>query len=232
MKKSSTSSFVSAQHILFEDNHLLVINKPAGVLVQGDQTGDDSLLEYYKAYLKEKYTKPGNVYLGLPHRLDRPTSGVVILCKTSKSLTRMNKLFANDGVEKKYWAVLESCPNPQEGRLENALLKNARQNKSYIVDRHRKGAKQARLTYRVIRESDRFYLVEVGLETGRHHQIRAQFAHIGCPIKGDLKYGSKRGGNQIYLHARSVFFQHPTTKKAVNIVAPPPSDSIWNIFST
>ena len=222
-----------ATQILYEDNHLLVLNKRAGQIAQGDKTGDESLCELVKQFIKERDQKPGNVFCGLVHRLDRPVSGAIIFAKTSKALTRMNELVKQRDFEKTYWAVSKNAPNPKEGRLDDWLLRNERQNKSYVVSAGTKGAKQALLDYKELAvSSGGYHLIGVKLHTGRHHQIRTQLAHIGCPIKGDLKYGSQRSNSDgsISLHARSVKFEHPVRHEEVCIVAPVPSDAMWQDF--
>ena len=216
--------------ILFEDNHLLIINKKPGELSQLDKTGDKSILEKYKLYLKKKHNKKGNVFLGLVNRLDRPTSGVLILAKTSKALSRMNKMLVERKILKKYLAVVENKPIRKKNTLINFLKKNQKQNKSYIVDETTKDSKKAILHYTTLKELDNYSLLEISLETGRHHQIRCSFSEIGFPILGDLKYGSKRsikdGG--IYLHSREVNFIHPVTKKKIIITAEPPKSGLWS----
>lgn len=222
--------------ILYEDNHLIAVSKTCNELVQGDKTGDVCLLDMVKAYIKERYNKPGEVFLGLPHRLDRPTSGVVLLCKTSKALTRMNALFqTHEAIHKTYWAVTANCPQESEGELRHFLQRNEAQNRSYVrseaeAKRNPKHVKEARLRYRVIGHSDRYHLLEVQLLTGRHHQIRCQLAAIGCPIKGDLKYGAPRSNRDggISLHARSLSFEHPVSHEMIHIVAPAPEE--FNMF--
>lgn len=219
--------------VLYEDNHLIAINKRAGEITQGDSTGDQPLPDKLKSYLKEKYHKPGNVFVGVAHRLDRPVSGVVIFAKTSKALARMNKLFREDKVEKSYHAIVEQPPHQTEGHLVHWLKKNPKQNKSYIVPKGTSGAKEARLHYRTIGVSDRYTLLEVALETGRHHQIRTQLSGIGCIIKGDLKYGAKRSNpnGSISLHARQIKFVHPVSNQPIEIIAPYPSDDpLWHQF--
>lgn len=216
--------------IIYEDNHLLVVNKRSGDLIQGDRTGDMPLSEKAKAYIKKKYNKPGNVYLGIPHRLDRPTSGVVVFAKTSKALSRLNKLFASRDITKIYWAVVQNAPKNTRGTLEHYLLRNRRQNKSYSHDKEVKGSKLGILHYQVIKELGEYHLLEVNLETGRHHQIRSQLAKIGSTIKGDLKYGADQSNpdGSIHLHARALYFTHPVSKKELKLVAPPPDDALWN----
>lgn len=220
-------------NVLYEDNHIIAVNKGCSEIVQGDKTGDTPLSETVKTYIKEKYNKPGNVFLGVTHRLDRPVSGVVIFARTSKALSRLNDMFRNRKIEKKYWAIVENAPTEPIGRLEHYLVRNERQNKSYVYEKERPNSKKAMLSYELIGKSDRYYLLEVELETGRHHQIRTQLAHIGCPIKGDLKYGATRSnkGGGISLHALSAKFVHPVSKEEVKIIAPTPiTDNIWNFF--
>lgn len=219
--------------ILFEDNHLIAVNKRCGDIVQGDKTGDKTLGDDIKDYLKTKYNKPGNVFLGVTHRIDRPTSGVILFARTSKSLTRMNELFKNDGsIKKTYWAVVDAKPEPSEATLEHWLVRNEMKNKSFAYTTLQKEAKKASLTYRYIASSDRFHLLEIELHTGRHHQIRAQLAAIGLHIKGDLKYGFPRSNKDggIHLHARTISFNHPVTQELINITAPVPNDPVWNYF--
>lgn len=210
--------------ILYEDNHLLVINKKVGEITQGDKTGDECLTDIYKAFIAKRDEKPGKVFLGLPHRLDRPVSGVCILAKTGKALERLDAMFRTSDVHKTYWALCCAKPDPEEGLLEDYMVRNEKQNKSYIVSGSRNGAKLARLTYRYILSTDRYHLVEVGLLTGRHHQIRCQLSNIGCIIKGDLKYGAPRSNPDggICLHAHSVRFVHPVKKEEITVIAPPP----------
>lgn len=221
--------------ILFEDNHLLAVNKPSGAIVQGDQTGDTPITDLVKAFIKKRDQKPGNVYLGLPHRLDRPTSGVLLLSKTSKALTRLNKMFqSKSDIQKTYWVVVDKKPAVLEQRLEHFMVRNTKQNKSYAYDNSRPDSKKAALTYRYLSSSQKFHLLEVDLHTGRHHQIRAQLAAIGLHIKGDLKYGASRSNRDggIHLHARKLSFLHPVTKDATTIIAPTPDDAVWNYFSS
>ena len=219
--------------ILFEDNHLIIVNKACGELVQGDQTGDRTLGDRVKDYLKETYGKPGNVFLGIPHRLDRPVSGIVVYAKTSKALSRMADLFRTGGIGKVYWAVTATAPAQTEAELRDYLLRNQKQNKSYAVEKGRKNAKESVLKYRLLGASDNYFLVEVLLLTGRHHQIRAQLSHAGCPIKGDLKYGAPRSNPDggISLHAHFIKFEHPVTKETVSVSAPPPKDPVWDFFN-
>ncbi|SIS66703.1 ribosomal large subunit pseudouridine synthase D [Zobellia uliginosa] len=216
--------------VLFEDNHIVAINKRPGDIVQGDKTGDMPLSEVVKLYIKEKYDKPGNVYLGVAHRLDRPTSGIVVFAKTSKALPRLNKLFAEKAAKKTYWAIVKNKPKKNEDTLTHYLKRNNKQNKSYAHIKEVPDSKKAILDYKVIKKLDRYYLLEIDLHTGRHHQIRAQLAAIGCPIKGDLKYGFDRSNADasIHLHARRLSFIHPVRKEPVEIVAKPPVDPIWN----
>lgn len=218
--------------VLYEDNHLIVINKRASEIVQGDKTGDEPLVEKVREYIRKKYEKPGNVFCGLVHRLDRPTSGVLVFARTSKSLERMNKLFAEQHPDKTYWAVVEKAPKQPTGALRHHLTRNEKQNKSYASDVAKTGSKEARLSYKQLLQSDRYTLLEIALETGRHHQIRAQLATIGCVIKGDLKYGAKRSNpdGSIHLHARSLRFKHPTREEEITIVAPVPSEPLWQWF--
>jgi len=219
--------------VLYEDNHIIVVNKACGEVVQSDETGDETLMDTVKAYLKEKYKKPGNVYLGLPHRLDRPTSGIVVLAKTSKVLPRLNRLFqTREQVKKTYWAVVDDRPPKFQDTLEHYLLKNQEQNKSYGYDTRRQGAKFASLTYRHVASSERYHLLEIELHTGRHHQIRVQLRQINLHIKGDLKYGFPRPNKDkgIHLHARKIEFVHPVKKEPVAIIADPPDDVLWNEF--
>ena len=219
--------------VLYEDNHLIAINKKASDIVQGDKTGDTPLSEHLKLYLKEKYNKPGNVFVGVTHRLDRPTTGIVIFARTSKALARMNEMFKNkNSIQKTYWALVKKSPKDTKGQLKNYLVKNASKNKSFVCSHDRAGAKEAILNYSVIAHSDNFHLIEIELLTGRHHQIRAQLAEIGCPIKGDLKYGYPRSNADagISLHARKIEFIHPVSKNKIAITAPLPNDKLWHFF--
>ncbi|MEA4985750.1 putative RNA pseudouridine synthase [bioreactor metagenome] len=219
--------------VLYEDNHLIAVNKSSSEIVQGDKTGDEPLSETIKKYIKEKYNKPGDVYLGVTHRLDRPVSGVVLFARTSKALTRLNEMFKTQQVKKTYWAIVKNKPAISEGRLEHYLVRNEKQNKSYAHDKMVPNAKKAALKYKLIGQSDTFYLLEIELETGRHHQIRCQLAKMGCPIKGDLKYGFPRSNPNggISLHARSVEFIHPVSKEQVSITAPVPEDEkLWEVI--
>jgi 23S rRNA pseudouridine1911/1915/1917 synthase len=216
--------------VLFEDNHLIAVNKRPGDIVQGDRSGDQPLSERLKEYLKAKYGKPGNVFVGVPHRLDRPASGVVLFARTSKALERLARLFREGEMRKLYWALVQNRPPQEQDTLVHHLLRNAEQNKSYVCDGPRPGSREARLSYRLLLSLDRYHLLEVELATGRHHQIRAQLAHIGCPIKGDLKYGARRSnpGGGIHLHSREVSFMHPVKGTPVTIVADPPADPLWS----
>ncbi len=221
-----------AQRILYEDNHLIAVNKYPGEIVQGDKSGDEPLSSLTARYLKETYGKPGNVFLGIPHRLDRPSSGAVLFARTEKALSRMSVMFKQREVIKIYWAVLDCMPPEAEGELRHFLVKNSEKNKSVASAREKRGAKEGRLTYRVIGATDNYFLVEINLLTGRHHQIRAQFAALGCRIKGDLKYGAPRSNRDggIHLHARSLDFTHPVRKERIVITADPPREQLWNIF--
>lgn len=219
--------------VLYEDNHLIVVNKESGEIVQGDKTGDVPLSDIVKSWLKTKYNKPGNVFLGVVHRLDRPVSGVVVFAKTSKALARLNAMFAkHDEVTKTYWAITKNTPADSQGTLQHWLVRNEKQNKSYAYDKECPNSKKSILTYKVIARSERYNLLEIKLLTGRHHQIRCQLSKIGCPIKGDLKYGSQRSNpdGSISLLARSVEFVHPVSKELITVTAPLPEDNLWNSF--
>ena len=221
---------MNADQIVYEDNHLLVVNKKCGQLVQGDRTGDESLLDGIKAFIKERDHKPGNVFLGLVHRIDRPTSGLVIYAKTSKALSRLTQMVKNREIRKTYWALVPKEDIPQTGRLVYYLKKNEKTNKAIVFPRPTDGAKEAKLSYGVIKTLENYQLLEVDLETGRHHQIRAQLSKIGVPIKGDLKYGAPRSNPDggISLHARRLEFIHPVTKETIKITAPvPKNDAVW-----
>lgn len=218
--------------VVYEDNHLIIVNKTASEIVQGDKTGDTPLSETVKRYIKEKYAKPGNVFLGVVHRLDRPVSGLVVFAKTSKALARLNEMFRNSEVKKTYWAIVKQRPPQDEGELVNYLVRNEKQNKSYAYDKEVKNSKKAVLHYRLIGHSQNYFLLEVDLKTGRHHQIRCQLAKMGCPIKGDLKYGFARSNpdGSICLHAHRVKFVHPVSKELIDVTAPLPSGNLWNGF--
>ena len=218
--------------VLYEDNHIIIINKAAGEIVQGDKTGDKSLCDTMKAYIKEKYAKPGNVFIGLPHRLDRPVSGIVVFAKTSKALERLNRMFSEGNVKKIYWALTKGIPVPAEAELESWILRNEKMNKSFSYPKEVKGSKRAVLHYRLAAASQNYNLIEVELKTGRHHQIRCQLSSIGCPRKGDLKYGAQRSNpdGSISLHARYIEFTHPVSKELIAITAPLPSDRLWQSF--
>ena len=222
--------------VLYEDNHIIAVSKTCHEIVQGDKTGDTPLSEMVKAYIKEKYQKPGEVFLGVTHRLDRPTTGVVLFARTSKALTRLNAMFqSHELIRKTYWAIVEKNDRllgDEAIRLEHYLWRNEKQNKSFVVKAGTKDAKRAVLTYKAIAQSDRYTLLEINLETGRHHQIRCQLAAIGLPIKGDLKYGAKRSNPDggISLHARQIEFVHPVSKLPISITAPVPNDALWQVL--
>ncbi|NYI48632.1 RluA family pseudouridine synthase [Macellibacteroides fermentans] len=215
--------------VIYEDNHLIAVNKTCREIVQGDKTGDTPLSEILKAWLKEKYAKPGNVFVGVAHRLDRPVSGLVLFAKTSKALARLNEMFRTGDIKKTYWAIVKNSPPTEESTLEHWLVRNEKQNKSYAYTEEKPNSKKAILHYKLLARSDNYYLLEVDLKTGRHHQIRCQLAKMGCPIKGDLKYGSERSNKDggISLHARKAQFIHPVSKEPVEIVASVPDDSLW-----
>lgn len=219
--------------VLFEDNHLIVINKQSGDLVQGDKTGDKPLSDIVKEYIKEKYHKPGNVFLGVVHRLDRPTTGIVVFARTSKALERFNKMLQNKKVGKTYWAIVKNKPANHTDTLTGFLKKNPRNNKSTSYSTPIEGSKKAILHYKLIKSLDHYHLLEVSLETGRHHQIRCQLSSIGSPIKGDLKYGFDRSNKDasIHLHARKIEFLHPVTKELITITASTPNEIVWNACS-
>ncbi|GAB5400231.1 MAG: RNA pseudouridine synthase [Aureisphaera sp.] len=216
--------------VLFEDNHLLIVNKRPGDIVQGDKTGDIPLSEIAKQYIAEKYQKPGAVFLGVVHRLDRPTSGAVVFARTSKALTRLNKIFSERQAQKTYWAIVKQRPPKSEDRLIHFLKRNPKQNKSYAYEKEVPDSKRAVLNYKVIKHLQRYSLLEIDLETGRHHQIRSQLSFLGSPIKGDLKYGFDRSNpdGSIHLHARRLEFIHPVKKEKLVVEAPPPNETIWN----
>lgn len=230
--KSQQSNAKNLQ-VIYEDNHLIAINKRPGDIVQGDKTGDLPLSEIVKEYLKSKYNKPGNVYLGVAHRLDRPTSGIVVFAKTSKALPRLNKLFAEKAAKKTYWAVIKNTPEKHADTLVHWMKRNTKQNKSYAHLNEVPDSKKAILEYQLYKKLDKYSVLEINLKTGRHHQIRAQLTAIGCPIKGDLKYGFDRSNKNgsIHLHARSLSFIHPVKKEMLELVASTPYDSIWNACS-
>lgn len=219
--------------VIYEDNHILIVNKQSGEIVQGDKTGDTPLVETMKQYIKEAYAKPGNVFLGVVHRLDRPVSGLVIFARTSKALSRLGNMFRNGEVHKTYWVLTKNTPETAQGTLVHWLVRNEKQNKSYAYDREVPNSKRAELDYKVIAKSDNYTLIEVNLKTGRHHQIRCQLAKIGCPIKGDLKYGAKRSNpdGSISLCAHAVEFVHPVSKKMIRVVAPLPNEPLWQSFN-
>lgn len=216
--------------VLYEDNHLIIVNKQAGEIVQGDKTGDTPLSDIVKDWLKEKHNKPGNVYLGVAHRLDRPVSGVVLFAKTSKALPRLNKMFAeHDKVSKTYWAIVQNRPQASRGTLTHWLTRQEKNNTARAYDREVPGAKKAVLDYELIASGDRYHLLEIHLHTGRHHQIRCQLAKMGCPIKGDLKYGAPRSNpdGSISLHARNLTLEHPVSHEMISVTAPVPDDRLW-----
>ena len=227
------ASTISNLEVLHEDNHLIIVNKKVGDIVQGDKTGDIPLSEIVKDFIKRKYNKPGNVFLGVVHRLDRPTSGIIIFARTSKALERLNKMLREKQIKKTYWAVVKNKPRKDADTLINFLKKNPKNNKSTVFNKETEGSKKAILHYKTIKELDNYYLLEIDLETGRHHQIRAQLSAIKSPIKGDLKYGFKRSNKDggIHLHAKKIEFMHPVSKELISLEAPLPSDSIWNSCS-
>lgn len=218
--------------VLHIDNHSIVVNKRPSDIVQGDKTGDTPLSDHVKAYLKKEFNKPGEVFCGVVHRLDRPTSGALVFARTSKGLSRLNEQFRNHETRKVYWAAVETMPKEKEGQLVDYLLKNEKQNKSYATDTEVKGSKKAILNYKWVASSDKYHLLEIELETGRHHQIRCQLAKIGCIIKGDLKYGARRSNKDgsIHLHARILEYTHPTSKELIKITAPVPQEPLWQFF--
>ena len=218
--------------VVYEDNHIIIVNKTASEIVQGDKTGDTPLSETVKQYLKEKYNKPGNVFIGVTHRLDRPVSGLVVFARTSKALARLNDMLRKGEVKKTYWALVKNTPKEPEGELTHYLVRNEKQNKSYAYDTEKPGSKMAVLHYKTIAHSDNYCLLEVDLKTGRHHQIRCQLAKMGCPIKGDLKYGYPRSNpdGSICLHARRVHFIHPVSKEPIDVEAPVPTGSFFEKF--
>lgn len=218
--------------VLYEDNHVIIVNKANNVLVQSDTTGDASLEDLVKHYLKEKYNKPGDVFLGVIHRIDRPVSGVVLFAKTGKALTRLNEQLKKKEFQKTYWAIVKQKPNPESSLLKHHIYRNTKTNKSIAYDKPSNETKEASLAYRTIAYSDTYFLLEIDLHTGRHHQIRCQLAKIGSPIKGDLKYGFARSNTNggISLHAHSLKFTHPVSKEEIHIIAPTPNSDIWNVF--
>ncbi|MCI6118450.1 MAG: RNA pseudouridine synthase [Prevotella sp.] len=215
--------------VVYEDNHVIVVNKESGEIVQGDKTGDAPLSDYVKAYIKEKYAKPGNVFLGVTHRLDRPVSGLVVFARTSKALSRLNEMFRKGDIHKTYWAIVKNRPAEPEGRLVHWIVRNEKMNKSFAYDHEVKDSKKAVLDYRVLADGDNYHILEVRLLTGRHHQIRCQLAAMGCPIRGDLKYGFPRSNpdGSISLLSRHLEFVHPVSKQEVALDAPLPSDVLW-----
>ena len=219
--------------IVYEDNHLIIVNKACGEIVQGDRTGDEPLVETLKQWIKEKYQKPGNVFCGVIHRIDRPTSGLVVFARTSKGLSRMNELFRKGEVHKTYWAIVQNRPPKQTDTLTHWLVAHEKGNRTEVFDAPKEGAQKAVLKYRVIAEGERYHLVEVELLTGRKHQIRAQLSHIGCPIKGDLKYGARRSnpGGGISLQSHRICFQHPVSKLEIDITAPTPPQPLWQALA-
>lgn len=219
--------------IVYEDNHLIIVNKACGEIVQGDRTGDEPLVETLKQWIKEKYQKPGNVFCGVIHRIDRPTSGLVVFSRTSKGLSRMNELFRKGEVHKTYWAIVQNCPPKQTDTLTHWLVAHEKGNRTEVFDAPQEGAQKAVLKYRVIAEGERYHLLEVELLTGRKHQIRAQLSHIGCPIKGDLKYGARRSnpGGGISLQSHRICFQHPVSKLEIDITAPTPPQPLWQALA-
>jgi 23S rRNA pseudouridine1911/1915/1917 synthase len=218
--------------VIYEDNHIIAVNKTCSEIVQGDKTGDVPLSETLKQWLKEKYNKPGNVFVGVTHRLDRPVSGLVLFAKTDKALSRLNEMFREGKIKKTYWAIVKNPPKETEGEWTHYLVRNEKQNKSYAYDNEKAGSKKAVLSYRLIARSDHYYLLEINLKTGRHHQIRCQLAKMGYPIKGDLKYGFDRSNPDggISLHARKISFVHPVSKEDIELIAPVPQDKLWQSF--
>ena len=229
---SSTKTTTETIQLLYEDNHLFIVNKRAGDIVQGDKTGDAPLSELIKEFIKKRDYKPGEVYLGVPHRIDRPTTGIVVFAKTSKALSRLNKMFAEKQTQKTYWALVKNKPKIKADTLIHYLVRNPKQNKSYAHDHEVPDSKRASLSYQLLKSFDNFHLLEIDLHTGRHHQIRSQLSKIGSPIKGDLKYGFPRSNKDgsISLHARQLEFIHPVKKEKMSIIAPPPKDdAIWKL---
>lgn len=220
--------------VLYEDNHIIIVRKESGEIVQGDKTGDRPLSEIVKAYIKEAYAKPGEVFLGVVHRLDRPVSGLVVFARTSKALSRLNDMFRKGEVHKTYWAIVKNRPNPQSGTLTHWLVRNDKQNKSYASLNEKSESKQAQLNYRALASTENYTMLEVELLTGRHHQIRCQLSTIGCPIKGDLKYGAPRSNpdGSISLHARSIDFIHPVSKQHIHVEADVPDEALWHALAS
>lgn len=229
---SKTVSTKNNLQILHEDNHIIVVNKRVGDIVQGDKTGDKPLSEIVKEYVKEKYNKPGEVFLGVVHRLDRPTTGIVVFARTSKALTRLNELFANRETQKTYWAIVKKRPVKEQDTLVHFIKRNEKNNTSKAHIHEVLESKKASLEYTIIKTLDNYFALEIKLHTGRHHQIRAQLAAISCPIKGDLKYGFDRSNPDggIHLHARKLIFIHPVSKQTIEIIAPTPKDAIWSLI--
>lgn len=219
-------------NVIYEDNHIILVCKASSEIVQGDKTGDRPLSENIKQYIKDKYNKPGNVFLGVTHRLDRPVSGLVLFARTSKALSRLNEMFKNKDIKKTYWAIVKNRPPALSGELTHWLVRNEKQNKSYAYDKEVKNSKKAILDYKIIGQSERYFLLEINLQTGRHHQIRCQLAKMGCPIKGDLKYGAERSNpdGSICLHARKIEFVHPVSKEYLSFEAPVPDSTLWKSF--
>lgn len=219
--------------VVYEDNHIIIVNKTCREIVQGDKTGDTPLCETLKDWLKAKYNKPGNVFVGVTHRLDRPVSGLVVFAKTSKALSRLNEMFRTGSVKKTYWAIVKNKPLQEEATLIHYLTRNEKNNKATAYNSIREGAKKAELDYKLIAKGDNYHLLEVNLKTGRHHQIRCQLSKIGCPIKGDLKYGADRSNPDggISLHARRITFEHPVSHQHIDVVAPVPQDNLWNALA-
>ena len=230
IQKSKILSNKDNLQVLYEDNNIIIVNKRAGDIIQGDKTGDKPLSDVVKEYIKDKYNKPGNVYLGTVHRLDRPTTGLVIFAKTSKALPRLNKLFVSKDIKKTYWAIVKNEPPKTEDTLTHWLKKNPKNNKSYAHSKEVNDSKKAILHYKLLKKLDNYFLLEINLETGRHHQIRSQLYTIGCPIKGDLKYGFDRSNKDasIHLHAKNIAFVHPVKDETININAPLPKDPVWD----
>lgn len=233
MNKDKIISTPQNLQVLYEDNHVIIVNKRPGDIVQGDKTGDTPLSEVVKEFIKKKYNKPGNVYLGVVHRLDRPTSGIVLFSRTSKALPRLNQLFKDKEAKKTYWAIVKNAPPETEATLSHYLKRNPKQNKSFAHFKEVPESKKALLDYKILKKLDNYYLLEIDLQTGRHHQIRSQLSAIGCPVKGDLKYGFDRSNKDasIHLHARKLSFVHPVSKEKIEVTAPPPDDPVWNACS-